>query len=291
MPRPEPQAEPGRRVLLELMRSRSNVDWGEAPKYNEAYRKIRWPGTPSRTIYFRPVVPTDTPNRIGGEWGATSESSLMPGHVEVHEMDPDVSVTRRMRVKPAWQETINYHRRWKETRRWSKTKMRQTLLSDMAFCMSQNIPFQTKTFEYKPNDQWLYVHGARAMKYDLVTGYITHITYSGVYNKVTSLLFRLFKISIRLKGRKLVWTPDLRISRMRPRQDFVPTPYHQEVDIDLNRVYTFSDFYRDAPLYRGFVKISNSLFIEFQRTERELNGTELQSGNGPIQFTRSTGQW
>jgi hypothetical protein len=198
------------------------------------------------------------------------ESPFMRGHVETESDDPDITVTRRMRHAPSWQETIRRQIILKAEGRWTRNMSRQQLRRDMELCMSQNIPFKTKTFEYKPSDQWLYVHGRRVLKFDLMTGYISHFTYSGVYNKVTSLLLRLFDIKVKLKGRKLTWFAD----RVRPGARPSPVvPFAEEVDIDLNRVYTFGDFFMNVPPWRGFHKVSATLFNEFYRVEQE-NGNE-----------------
>lgn len=270
---PEPST-PGR-PLLEKLKARAHIDWGQAPKYNEEYRKIRWPGQTSVTSYFRPLTPVDVEARRNGRrtWDLGLESSIMPGYVEVSDTDEGITETRRFRRSPIWKSTMANQMSLKADGRWTRKIARNNIKFDIELCMRENIPFKTKTFEYKPSDNWLYVNGLRALKFDLVTGYIAHFTFSGVYNKVVSLTLRMFDINVKLQRRKLKWIND---NRVRPGARNPITAVAAEVDIDLNKVYTFSDFFQGAPLYRGFSKVSHQLFSEFTRFEQRNDGSEIQ---------------
>jgi hypothetical protein len=168
--------------------------------------------------------------------------------------------------KPAWMADLQWDLRKKASGRWYNLATRDKLRLDLKACMRLNIPFKTKSVEYKPSDQWIYVQGRRTMKYDLRTGYIVEFTFSGVYNKVTSLFLRLMDINVKLKGRKLIWIhsdpaairPDgLRLGA-RPRSPTV------ETEVDLNSVYVNTNV-------DGFCLISHDLSRENNRIRRSLD--------------------
>jgi hypothetical protein len=211
------------------------MDWGEAPKYNEAYRKIRWPHPSNGTF--------------------------------------------RSAGKPMWLSNIEYDIRLKTRGVWNnrtgnsrhniylKPDTRSRLMSDLTFCVSQNIPFKTKSLEYKSVDQYVYVYGVRVLKYDLETGCFSHFTYSGIYNKVTSLLLRNFDLAITRHKNDIVW----RISEQYP-----------TIKIDLNTIYPLvhKDHIAEntrgniVSSYRniiGNVVINHALFNEHNTYIKELN--------------------
>lgn len=147
---------------LVILLERANTDWGEAPKYNEAYRKIRWPGNNLKVVH-----------------------------------------TNGRPINPTWLSLINYQIGKKSRGTWKYHDIRSSLYRDITTCMRENIPFKTKSVEYKPKEQTLYVNGRPTIKYDLEDGTLYSFTYSGVYNKVVSLILRLFDIRIKMLNRKL----------------------------------------------------------------------------------------
>lgn len=172
------------RPLLAEMERRSSVDWGEAPNYTEEYRRIRWHRNPIQTITVNGVITLGDP---GFPKGGT----------------PTWKLSLRENVGKKRAGTWNGR-----THLYSKSDTRTWLKVDMLTCMRENIPFRTKTFEYRPSTQTIYVNNIGVLFYDLRKGHITHFTYGGVYNKITSLLFRMFFIGAKLKNKKLVIEPD-----------------------------------------------------------------------------------
>lgn len=203
----------------DLLVSRSDMDWGEAPNYNEAYRKLRWPG--------------------GTEFSAE--------YLETANPRPNGRFS-----KPEWKSTLQRDINQKRNGAWTRELMRLRLRCDIINCMRLNIPFKTKTLEYKPCDQWIYVNGNPTMRYDLRTGYISEFTFSGVYNKVTSLMLRLFNIKVKLVRKKVCWVGVVTTFS-------VPTVV--ETPLDMNTIYSHIRF----GLQEGFTLIDSQLSIERRR--------------------------
>jgi hypothetical protein len=229
-------------LRIELLKQRSEMDWGEAPKYNEAYRLIRWPGIKHASVDPIPARP------IGEEVVRTVETNVLGERVVRLELQLEeerhgrLDANRRPyeRLTPGWLRSIReqrakkaagtwneFHRRGR-TRDYLKSDTRECLMRDLRYCIKENIPFKTKSLEYNPKDQWIYVYGNRAVKYDIDSGKLVAFTYSGVYNKVTSLILRNLSINVKLEARKLVWHIESRVNGTRA---------FSRVDIDLHGVY------------------------------------------------------
>lgn len=235
-----------------LLRSRCEMDWGEAPKYNEAYRKLRWPAAP--------VVHATTQDELEerADRQARRAQRGMTGTLEDYESPV---ILRDYYPKPMWKALMQGDLAKKRNGEWTHKFIRIKLKSDLVTCLSNNIPFKTKTFEYKPIDQWIYVNGIRALRYDLRTGYLVDFTYSGVYNKRTSLLFRMFGIYVKLIKQKPTYSVHAPRSRTRLENEATG----REVVLDVNRMYNFRDV--NPNLEKGFYLIdyrldreSNALF-------------------------------
>ncbi len=155
------------RPLLRKYYERSSKDWGVAPKYNEEYRKIRWPSTVDIN-------------------GKTRKPSW------IYEIREDLS--RKMRGN------------WNPTSSTEKTSTHSALMEDINFCIAENIPFKTRTIEYKPATTTLHIGEAAEVHYDLFSGCIKSFTYGGVYSKVVSYFFRALNIYVKKVGRVLIWS-------------------------------------------------------------------------------------
>lgn len=227
--------EPRPRPRFDLLRERSTKDWGEAPGYNAEYKKIRWPGSTP--------MPPERPEDV------------LPGEI------PRTTIFYPL---PSWLSLIRADLEKKRSGEWTKNYARIRLRSDISTCIRENIPFKTKTFEYKPETQWVYVNGIPALRYDIRTGHIIDFSYSGVYNKRTSLLFRMFDIYITLKKGKLI----LKHRSVRPARviigDLARTHFNEtvmmEIPINITQIYNFIDI--DRHISRGFYQIDHSLAME-----------------------------
>jgi len=207
---------------LTILKQRSEMEWGEAPNYNESYRSIRWP---SRSV----------PNGTGG----------------THFSKPDWKkfLLENISKKTAgnWNNVI-YNRRNNDILpgigrnrvgdlRYLDTRTHLRL--DLFKCMSNNIPFKTKTLFYNPRDTTLYICDVPVVKYDIESGLIVSFSYCGVYNKRISLMLRMIGINVITKNRKLIHakvvsteynTTGTRLIR-RPEVGWLFTP------IELNKIY------------------------------------------------------
>jgi hypothetical protein len=236
------------RPILATMRERSNKDWGEYPKYNEDYRKLRWPGKPwvvSEMIHpinngVNDMVYNRLPDLRGDPLIRIDTNSLFgPG--------------RRVPEKPTWMIDFAYRNGLKRRGRWNSFRPhggnRQKLDTihflkiDLRNCMALNIPFRTNTLEYRPSTQWIYIKGTPVVKYELETGKIMGFSYSGVYDKVITFMLRhIFQLNIKLVRRKLIWGVNPRSAYFSSRigrallEGVLP-----ETQIDLNTFYHFED--------------------------------------------------
>jgi hypothetical protein len=182
------------RPLLKSMLERSSIDWGEAPKYTEEYRKLRWPGTQP------------------------------PEHPEYENLIADTARrTPVVRPNPAWKTRIHYELRKKEQGNWNSRRDARYpqdrynftpdtvrgLMQDIKGCMNLNIPFKTKTYRYDPKTTTLYVGEKGEIHYSLETGCIKSFTYAGLYDKRLSLMLRRFGIRVIRKGNRLVFKEEV----------------------------------------------------------------------------------
>lgn len=258
------------RPLLAEMLRRSEADWGGAPKYNEAYRQLRWPGRPW-AMQSMPHSDIDTP------------LSIVYRPDRRFEFREQMGPGARLPVKPAWLDKIIYEQglksrgTWNRGRRGQKLHTQDSLRQDLKVCMMENIPFKTNSLEYKPSNQWLYIKGVRVVKYNLVMGRLEGFTYSGVYDKVISLMLRkLFFIDIKLEKRKLIWVnPPSRLE------------LETRVEIDLNRYYTFrwetpevirQGLTRYTPVASRYLLINTKLQEEYLISEGLLNTSDEPVG-------------
>ncbi len=240
--RPVPPPPPIRRTYVPppvverypLLTSRSMMDWGDAPKYNEAYRRIRWPG--GQKIEY-----------VVGE--------MAPRYAAMAPED------RPQFTKPYWMVSLRQDQATKRGGRWTHIHRQSRLRSDLFQCMKENIPFTTNTLFYNPADQWIYVNGNRTIKYDLRTGYISEFTYSGVYNKVTSLMLRMVGIKVRLVKGKLFWFGRYGSQAHGPLES---------LPVDINTLYHYTAFGQTE----GFVQIDYALSYEMRRRRNEEHSRE-----------------
>jgi hypothetical protein len=203
------------RPELELMLSRSVKDWGQAPNYTEEYRKIRWNPDSERIV---------------------GRGIFMPSWI---------SRIRTERTKKA-------NNRWNRLGRvYEKPDTSMGYMRDLKHCMRENIPFQTKSTWYNPADQWIYLYGNRALQYDLCSGKIIAFTFSGVYNKVTSFIFRKFGINVFNHKRKPAFINSRGILEM----------------VNLNSLYSTSDIYQVSVTQRTFL-INIDLYREYENSLR-----------------------
>lgn len=217
------------RPLLQKMLERSSKDWGEAPKYNEEYRKIRWPG----------IKRTRTE---GEDWGGP--------------------------IKPTWLRSIQSQMarkargEWNSVRRFrsSKVDTARTFWEDVNLCLRENIPIKTRTFEYKPSDQWMYLLGDKFLKYNLVTGCISHFTYSGNYHKLKGFFLRKYGIRTVKTRKSLTWSIHGR----------------RDQEVDLNEIYEVSN--ENPNTLSGALLINPSLKHEFDRTTQQRFGNDFDRG-------------
>ena len=192
------------RPLLQLMRDRAEIDWGQHPNYTKEYRDLRWPGK---------------------SWRITDMSEQVNrARVPIDRDDPFDPVNRtpelfgpgiRVPEKPDWVIDANYRSTCKRIGTWNRNRgpggvnrleTWRYLSQDLLKCMSLNIPFKTNTIEYKPSTQWVHIKGTPVVKYDLESGKLVGFTYSGVYDKVITFVLRnLFQMNIVLEKRKLIW--------------------------------------------------------------------------------------
>lgn len=165
--------------------------------------------------------------------------------------------------KPSWLHELQFNMRLKSTGLWNggrhfykKANTKKALKGDIRWCINNNIPFKTKTFEYKPSDQWLYVKGEKVLKYDLCTGSFSGFTYSGVYDKVTTMTLRMLGFDITVINRKLIWT----------------TNKFGDTLIDVNKFYAFND-----DIVRETNSIVNiDLYLEYKNGVAPGIGTRLR---------------
>lgn len=200
-----------RRPLLDLMLERANKDWGENPVDNPEYRKIRWPGIPWQVTDMSNII--NHAAHLGNVWGEPTIDPLTP-RVPLQSLH---GPGRRVAQKPQWKLRMEDHRRRKTQGFWngglsnmrrgfSRQDTHASLRFDLFSCMKENIPFKTRSLEYKPQDQWVYIKGTPVVKYDIYKGEIEGFTYSGVYDKVITLMLRhIFYLDIKLVRRNLIW--------------------------------------------------------------------------------------
>lgn len=225
------------RPLLELMRSRSFKDWGEAPTYNEEYSRIRWPAGH--------IPETPFTNPVNGRLIRTS----IP--VWMFNLRYDISLKNRGL--------------WNRNRSGAFSNIRRdtarVLMLDIRNCMRNNIPFKTRTYEYDPKTTTLYVGETGQIRYSLETGRICSFTYGGTYDKRMNLMLRRFSIYVVKKGRKLIYShsvisEDLEIGL----NDIIPVPEN-----DPDRTHQIRElFYVQA---HGSTTINTSLFGEYLNSQ------------------------
>lgn len=219
-----PEINPLERRISEL-KERSDKDWGTAPKYNQEYRLLRWPGVKKADLEPHAYYPND--------------DYLSPAVIGI---DP-------RRLTPLWLSKLSHDKERKSNGLWNRyggphrrNETRMALISDIKSCMKENIPFKTRSLEYRPSDQWIYVCGNRTIRYDLDTGKLIAFTYSGVYNKVTSLMLRHFEINVTLVRRKLVWSREvIPTVEERPSHPGIRGQLETEI-ISLDRIYYLEDY-------------------------------------------------
>lgn len=246
---------PNPRPVFTLLDERCDMYWGESPNYNEAYRKIRWPAVP---------IGFDRNDEIEGFEGIPLRARRDPYY-----------------TTPSWVNSLESDTRRKRRGEWTGKDTRFRLHQDLLQCMRENIPFKTKSLEYNPKDQWIYVYGNRTMRYNIRSGMVDAFTYSGVYNKVTSLFLRNFSIQVKLIRRKLIWVPYVRRRvRLISTHNTVLFRY-TSLEIDLNKIYEFDDLYlpTDTPTPRGFYVVSSALRLEQTEVNRSRLDTSLVNSN------------
>jgi hypothetical protein len=189
-------------VIVELVR-RCSVDWGEAPHYTKEYRDIRWPGV-----------------KFKNEEGSPRE---------IYDK------------RPVWLQSIIADKKTKNRGAWDKDRIWGSLVGDIKFCMRENIPIKTNSFEYQPSTQWLLLKGKRFLKYDIHSGFLTHFSLGGRYDKLTSYMLRKFSIRVKLHGKTVMWDQAFRLGRVMPEQ-WVPIDIYTEYELSVlyeARTYEF----------------------------------------------------
>lgn len=232
-----------RDLRIEELEARSFKDWGVAPNYNEDYRKIRW--------YSNKFIPPNLEDSLN--LTSTVQSGPLNGY-----------------SKPAWKHQMHYELERKNQGLWNRPRIRSinyvkkdtklALERDLQNCMVENIPFKTRSVEYNPRDQWVYVYGNRAIQYDIYSSRIIAFTYSGVYNKVTSLFFRMFGLNIKLHARKLIWK-----YKKESLQSISGIP-DTVVHLDLNTIYSLYDVVPEGNV--SFVMRASPLYLNSTRNIR-----------------------
>ncbi len=245
-------------VNLQAIRTQ---EWSEPPVQTE---EGNWVSNPSVTIVPPPMSRAETlKSRSTKEWGTA------PDYNEEYRR---IRWPRESGARPRWKTLLLSDRARKVRGEWTKEYAHLRLKSDLLICVRENIPFKTKTLEYKPIDQWIYVNGLRTMRYDIETGHIVEFTYSGVYNKVTSMMLRACNIYVKLlKGK-----PTYIYTLVGPRR--LNRNYHRihnslgehtvesaEIVIDLNRIYRYTDF----SITDGFYCVDHQI---------------VREGRGPIHY-------
>jgi hypothetical protein len=206
------EEELSKRPLLSIMVNRSNMNWGEAPNYNAEYRRIRWPANSQKVSIERELTTEEMIQREDQVRGRLGTLSFWD-----NRRTTILEETNR-RCTPAWKSVIRHQLERKCRGIWNSTSIRNlhpgfwrykdtrsNLRVDIRFCMRKNIPFKTKTVEYRPSDTTLYICGRPVVKYSLSQGKIESFSYCGVYEKRVALILRILEIPVMLRNRKLVW--------------------------------------------------------------------------------------
>ncbi len=253
--------------IVKLRLLRAVTDWGSGPRYNEEYRKIRWPG---RTTAAERQHKPGWLNAL--RWAIRNKSD----RENALKLRADHHANRKKQglVSYDYVRSINA----------GKTFTMEGLRHDLCFCIQNNIPFKSKSLEYVPSEFSLYYNGAARVKIMVISPYsgqIYSISYGGMYDKKITYIFRtLFRLAIKIVNKK----PTLNIKY---RGNFGVESF---VFDDLTDCYYFKDggaveHLRQVGLATRLSAGYVSPLIDFHLSEMIVDPLASNGREGPVNFS------